>query len=158
MPRIAPNTTRCPRPRRRVASESAKQLASFSKRTSRWSVRERSAFSGRSLKTVAKALRSSPVAGVDGAGVAEAHVRAPAQLALRIGDERREGAHRRLVLAGGRGHAMAQQLGAVAVEGGDLRLGAAEVECRCGSSAGPQKAWSQGMERRVALLMSPTML
>jgi hypothetical protein len=61
VPRITPNTRRRPAPAPSLASDSAKQLASFSTRTSRPSARARSSASGRSLSWVELAFLIRPV-------------------------------------------------------------------------------------------------
>ena len=61
VPRITPKTTRAPAPAPSTASESAKQFASFSMRTTRPKARSRSSFSGRPMSQVELAFLTRPV-------------------------------------------------------------------------------------------------
>ena len=63
VPRITPKTTSWPAPAPSVASDSAKQLASFSRRTGLASARARSSRSGRPINQVELAFLTRPVAG-----------------------------------------------------------------------------------------------
>ena len=128
VPRITPNTRRWPAPAPSLASESAKQLASFSTRTSRPSAR---------VEVVAErpAVQLGRVGVLDQAGgrrdrARRADADAGRARRARLRSPRRARARRRRlrVVVRRRGDAAARQLAAGVVDRDRLDLGAAEVD------------------------------
>ncbi len=127
VPRITPNTTRQPAPAPSAASLSAKQLASFSTRTSRPSSAAMSRSSALPFSTVELAFFTSPVAGLMVPGMPMPTVQVSPSSRSTSRDQpghRREGRG----IAVGRGDPPAHAEAAVRRQCGDLDLGAAEVD------------------------------
>ena len=81
VPRITPNTARAPLPAPSIASDSAKQLASFATRTGRSSARSRSSLSGRPMSQVELAFLTSPLTRESAPGIPTPTVPGPASRA-----------------------------------------------------------------------------
>jgi hypothetical protein len=139
VPRITPKAVRALRAAPSTASDSAKQLASLAMRISRPIARSRSCLSGRPLRHVELELRMRPVAGESApgdeaggggerAGRAYADARALVEIELGFAHELRDERERRVVIAGRRRLAAAQELVMTIVERDDLGLGAAEID------------------------------
>ncbi len=84
VPRMTPNTTRDPDAAPSTASESAKQLASFSTRTGRASTAFRSSKNGLPLSQTEFAFRTNPVSGDSEPGIATPTVAARAPVCCSI--------------------------------------------------------------------------
>ena len=128
VPRITPKTTAPSRPAPSIASESAKQLASFAMRTSRPSARERSRSSGRPLRHTVLELRSTPPAAESAPGVPTPTVPRAESASSACLHQCRDAGDDRLVGVRRGGDALAVALDAGAVERDQLDLGPAEID------------------------------
>ena len=133
VPRMTPNTVPNPAAAPSVASDSAKQLASLAKRTSRPSAASTSRASVRPISQVELAFLTSPVRGDDRSRNADPDRGAGSDLVFERRDETGDCRDGRGVIARGRGHA---------ARGGDScrlrrsrppRSWCRRGRCRCGS-------------------------
>ena len=127
VPRITPNTVPWPAPAPSVASDRAKQLASFSTRTSRPSNALMSRSNAWPFSAIELAFFTSAGGGADHAGDADADRCGDAELRLGVAHQAGDAFERGLI-AVRRVDPMPQLLAAVGRQHHDLDLGAAEVD------------------------------
>ena len=125
---MTPNTTGAPAAAPSVASDRAKQFASLAMRTGRSKAAASSLSSGRPLRQVELALRSSPVTGDNEPGVPMPTVPVPPSFASTSRTRSRIAAMVASAFPAGRRNAVPQQDRSAGIERDRFDLGAAEVD------------------------------
>ena len=161
VPRMTPNTRRWPAPAPSAASDRAKQLASFSTRTSRPSLAPMSRSNGWPLSAMELAFFTRPVAGLITPGMPMPTLAVTPSWASTSRTRAAMASSVAFVAAGRGWDAVAQRLRAVGREDDDLDLGAAEVDADAvlghgrgslggGRGKGEGARWRRHFEHRLS--------